>query len=30
MIWSAVLVHLKGRALAFQVLSQSSSAAVSR
>jgi len=26
MIWSAVLVHLKGRALAFQVLIQSSSA----
>ena len=29
MIWSAVLVHLKGRALAFQVLIQSSRAVVS-
>ena len=29
MIWSAVLVHLKGRALAFQILIQSSSAVVS-
>jgi len=27
MIWSAVLVHLKGRALAFQILIQPSSAA---
>src|SRR5215472_6598538 len=29
MIWSAVLVHLKGRALLFQVLIQSSSTVVS-
>src|SRR6202044_3891968 len=29
MIWSAVLVHLKGRAVAFQISIQSSSAAVS-
>ena len=29
MIWSAVLVHLKGRALAFQIVIQSSSAVVS-
>src|SRR5512135_812151 len=29
MIWSAVLVHLKGRAAAFQTLIQSSSAVVS-
>src|SRR5207237_7645874 len=29
MIWSAVLVHLKGRAVAFQVLIQSSRAVVS-
>jgi hypothetical protein len=29
MIWSAVLVHLNGRALAFQILIHSSSAVVS-
>ena len=29
MIWSAVLVHLKGRALAFQILIHSSSAVAS-
>jgi len=29
MIWSAVFVHLKGRALAFQVFIHSSSAVVS-
>jgi len=29
MIWSAVLVHLNGRASAFQILIQSSSAVVS-
>ena len=29
MIWSAVLVHLNGRAVAFQIVIQSSSAVVS-